>query len=57
MNDFDKVIIALGFFATVGFLAYCILTLNSGAVTLSDRPYVTIAELKKAREGGDGWRK
>lgn len=53
MNDTDKVLIALGFFVTIGFLAYCVLTMNAGgSVALSDRPYVTIAELRKARENG-----
>lgn len=52
MNDTDKVIIALGFFTLVGFLAYCVLTLNTGSVTLGTNSsgYVTVAELKQARQ-------
>lgn len=58
MNDTDKVIIALGFFTLVGFLAYCILTVNSGSVTLGNpNSYVTVAELNKAREDRRvGWK-
>lgn len=53
MNDTDKVIIALGFFTLVGFLAYCVLTLNTGSVVLganNSSGYVTVAELKQARQ-------
>lgn len=50
MNDTDKVIIALGFFTLVGFLAYCVLTINGGAVSIGQPSYVTVAEFKKARE-------
>lgn len=52
MNDTDKVIIALGFFTLVGFLAYCVVLVNSGGSINLNRPtdYVTVAEFKKVRE-------
>lgn len=56
MNDTDKVIIALGFFTLVGFMVYCVMTLNGGgSVALGNQNgYITIAELKQARADRNG---
>lgn len=52
MDGTEKVIIALGFFTLIGFLAYCVFASTQGSVaTLGSDKYVTVAELKGMRNG------
>ena len=50
MDGTDKVIIALGFFTLVGFIVYCVMVINTTAPLVSNTGYVTVAELKQARQ-------
>lgn len=47
MNETDKVVIALGFFTLVGFLAYLYFLRTTPATATAE---FTLADLKKAKE-------
>jgi hypothetical protein len=50
MNETDKVIICLGFFTLVGFIAYLYFMKVSPTGTLSQDNWVSVSELRKIKE-------